>query len=415
MKIFIKHLSTTLNYGTMMMGENLITYLNKSLNNIEPEYYIDTTKENDIKRLKEATGYNKIFKDEIFNYNLITKNIKYVRYVEKKMLENSLYKRSGKFYDAVIFLGGDHYSEIYYQVPQDNLIIKNVLKELKKFNLHNKLFMIGQTIGPYTGVRKEWAKETFSNIFIYSRDDESVKYIESELDKKVFKSRDLAFLDLTLQKEYNGNYKNILKKYQLKENEYITIVGTGLVSLYTKNEEQFIKSFVKIINKLKKQYPKKKLVWLSHVVNKYETSNDNTTLKMINEKTNNFIDQNMVVISEELLPVEARIILGHGYFTLTCRMHAAVSTFQMGKPAICLSYSPKYKGVISNGLQMGELVIEAKDDKLWEDKIVDKVNSKVKYIEKNYKKLTDEINNNVNDCQEKVLTMIDIIADNIKK
>lgn len=44
-------------------------------------------------------------------------------------------------------------------------------------------------------------------------------------------------------------------------------------------------------------------------------------------------------------------------------MHAAVSTFQMGKPAICLSYSPKYKGVISDGLNLSELVIEAKEKK----------------------------------------------------
>ena len=37
----------------------------------------------------------------------------------------------------------------------------------------------------------------------------------------------------------------------------------------------------------------------------------------------------------------------------------------MGKPAISLSYSIKYKGVISDGLNLPELVIE-KNDSLWE-------------------------------------------------
>ena len=111
-------------------------------------------------------------------------------------------------------------------------------------------------------------------------------------------------------------------------------------------------------------------------------------LKMINSKYNNYINENLTVIKEQILPVEARIILGHAYFTLTCRMHAAVSSFQMGKPAICLSYSSKYKGVIAEGLKMNNLVIEAKNEELWQSGIVDIVNEKVDYVEKNYDDLT---------------------------
>ena len=96
-------------------------------------------------------------------------------------------------------------------------------------------------------------------------------------------------------------------------------------------------------------------------------------------------------------------------------MHAAVSSFQMGKPAICLSYSPKYNGVIANGLNMHELVIEAKNDKLWEEEIIIKnVLEKVEYVEKNYKKLQEEISINVNNCKRIVKETLDEIAQRIK-
>ena len=135
---------------------------------------------------------------------------------------------------------------------------------------------------------------------------------------------------------------------------------------------------------------------------------------MINSKYNNYINENLTVIKEQILPVEARIILGHAYFTLTCRMHAAVSSFQMGKPAICLSYSSKYKGVIAEGLKMNNLVIEAKNEELWQSGIVDIVNEKVDYVEKNYDDLTKKIKENVSNCQEIVKKTLDEIATIIK-
>ena len=137
-------------------------------------------------------------------------------------------------------------------------------------------------------------------------------------------------------------------------------------------------------------------------------------LDSINLKYNNYLNNNLIVIKEQILPVEARIILGHAYFTLTCRMHAAVSSFQMGKPAICLSYSPKYKGVIADGLKMPDLVIEAKNDKLWEKDITKTVLKKVEFVENNYDKLKKEIIVNVNQCKKIVSDTLNEIAEDIE-
>jgi len=117
-----------------------------------------------------------------------------------------------------------------------------------------------------------------------------------------------------------------------------------------------------------------------------------------------------------LLPVEARHILGNGLFTITGRMHAAVSTFQMGKPAISLSYSVKYKGVIGEGLGMNDLVIEAKGDDLWKSgKIADLVLEKVDYVFSNYDSLVSRIKPAVEENKKLAMAQIEDIARRLKE
>jgi len=68
----------------------------------------------------------------------------------------------------------------------------------------------------------------------------------------------------------------------------------------------------------------------------------------------------------------------------------------MRKPAISLSYSVKYEGVIAKGLDMRELVIDAQDPKLWENGIISQlVTEKVEYVLDNYDELVKKIDKNV--------------------
>ena len=264
--------------------------------------------------------------------------------------------------------------------------------------------MIGQTIGPYTGERLEYAKKVFNKINIYSRDETSTEYLK-ENGVEVNISRDLAFMDLNLQNKLN--YKDILKKYKLEKDEYITIVGTGLFKNYETNEKDMVKIFNKVIKYLKEKYPNKKIIWLSHVT-KYNPSDCN----MLEHFNKEIFD---LVIDEIILPVEARLILGNGYFTITCRMHAAVSTFKMGKPAICLSYSTKYNGVIARGLDMSELVIEAKNEKLWKTNLDKIIKEKIDYVENNYDNLKSKIKKEVTKCEKLAKKMLDEIVEDIKE
>lgn len=401
MNILITNLNNTYNYGSMMMGENLVSYLNKKIDNCN--FYIDAKSIEHIERLKKACSYDAIYLDKIFDIHLITNKIRGIRRFERKLKDKIAYNKCKNFYDAIFILGGDDFSEMYYNIPEESNLVINSLNHVKKLNECSKLYMIGQTIGPYTGERLEYAKGVFKNIKIYSRDDTSTEYLkENGIDVNV--SRDLAFINLNLQT--SSLEKEILKKYNLNHDEYITVVGTGLFENYKTNEKDVRNSFEQIVLNLKKKYPNKKIVWLSHVLECNAT--DNRMLDILNQ------DLFDIVISEHLLPAEARMILGNGYFTITCRMHAAVSTFQMGKPAICISYSPKYNGVIARGLNMQELVIEAKDETIWKDKLVDIVNEKVEYIDSNYEELKLKIKNEVKKCQTKVEDMLNSIIEEIK-
>jgi colanic acid/amylovoran biosynthesis protein len=111
------------------------------------------------------------------------------------------------------------------------------------------------------------------------------------------------------------------------------------------------------------------------------------------------------------MPTRARFILGNGYLTITGRMHAAVSTLQMGTPAIALSYSAKYKGVIGMNLDRNDLIIESNDKALWDKKQIARlVREKVDYIVQNYEQLCQEISGKVSEQKQLVIKNFDILT-----
>lgn len=407
MNILLKNISNTYNYGSMMMAENLITYITKKISDVK--FYIEADTYQDVERLRIATKNDNIYCDNVLKFNLITGKIKYIRVLERKLRRKSHVKKASLFYDAIIILGGDDFSEVYYKFPKDNLEIKFVFEELKMFNSNSNLIMVGQTIGPYTGKRINLAKETFKDIKIYTRDLETKKYLKNVLGTDSFESRDLAFLDLNLQKEYLKNKGKILSKYNLEENNYITVVGTGLLSNYSKNPEEMVDAFYNLIKRLIKE--KYNVVCLAHVFTK-NGIDDNILYKRIDKKYNNFISNNCILIDKPILPVEARIILGLGKFTITCRMHAAVSTFQMGHPAICISYSKKYKGVIADGLKFPNLVLDAKQKNFWK-KFETLVFDRINYI-KNDSSIESKIADSVSSSKKIVSATLDDICKHLK-
>jgi len=82
----------------------------------------------------------------------------------------------------------------------------------------------------------------------------------------------------------------------------------------------------------------------------------------------------------------------------------------MGKPAICLSYSAKYKGVIGDSIGMNDLIIECNDPKLWnQGDIVNLVLEKYHYMISNYEVLCLKIKDRVESQRQLVIDALNKI------
>jgi colanic acid/amylovoran biosynthesis protein len=265
-------------------------------------------------------------------------------------------------------------------------------------------------LGPFYSDRIELARKTLNhkNIHIYIRDVNNYQYVRETLKiDKAMDAADLAFLDLARQND--DSLSNLLEKYSLTKNNYITLVPSGLWKHYHPNRDEYVEAWRGLVQALltAKGYEKLKIVLMPHVI-KPEDSDDRLIIRDICKKVES---DRLIAIHDEMLPFQARHILGNGRMTVTGRMHAAVSTFQMGKPAISLSYSVKYAGVIGKGLKREDLIIEGKDEKLYSgDNMAKAVLEKVKYVNDNYDRLVAEIKPEVEKQKVKAMKQIDDIA-----
>lgn len=406
MKVKLNYIHVN-NYGNLMMASIFIDKFMELNKDKEIEFYTDIENENEITRLKEALKNKAVINKK--NYidpkenNFFKKIITRLRLFSKEISDN-------KQYDAIVYLGGDAISEYYTKIGFMEDAIKIYLTSRKK-----KIYLVGQTIGPFTSYRKLAAKICFKNCELYTRDEKSYLYAKDQVGlKNIYKNRDLAFLDLAHEgsKELFINLKEL---YNIPE-EYITIVPSGLYSCYTSDFDAYIEEYIKIICNIIGKFGKN-LVVLAHVIHN-KISNDKVVIDEIMRRLNerNIDVSKIVVITDLLQPVQARQILGNGKFTITGRMHAAVSSFAMKVPAISLSYSVKYEGVIGRGLDLNELIIETANEELWRNmKVHNLVNQKIEFVVDNYNELIKKININVDKTKELSMSQIQHVSNKINE
>lgn len=380
MKINIRHIENTFNYGSCMMAINLISSIANQVNDVS--FYTDCSTDEDLQRLKRETGV-----DSIYRYNIESSDNLIIKVINK-IRRTYLNYKANKI-ENVIVIGGDDISEYY--------TIERLVEELSRIKAESKrknMILLGQTMGPFTGERKEMAREFLKDTIIFTRDHDNYNYLKDINFCNVTEGKDLAFLALPMQSK---STESVMKKYNLISESYVTVVLSGLVSSYTSNIKCYIDSQVKIIRNIinNSRLADKKIILLAHVL-KPAHADDRVVISKVLEALNDEEKKRIVIVTEKLLPSEARGILGNGLFTITGRMHAAVSTFFMRKPAISISYSIKYLGVIGHGLDMNDLIIEAADEKLWSTyEVCDLVEEKVNFVLDNYNKLLDKIDKRV--------------------
>jgi len=227
--------------------------------------------------------------------------------------------------------------------------------------------------------------------------------------QNVIVSSDLALLPLPGQ-ENQYEELHILSKYNLMKNNYITLIPSGLYRSYCEDKKVYIDNIIEIINNIKVN-TSFDIVLLPHVL-RPQNVDDRNIIKLIEEFYG--LDERITYIYDAMSPLEARYILGNGKLTISGRMHGALSTLQMRKPAISISYSVKYKGVIVRDLQLEELIVQGDDKRLWINRSVARETiEKITHVLCNYDNFINRIDNAVIRSEEKVRNMIKDISNNI--
>jgi colanic acid/amylovoran biosynthesis protein len=394
-KILIKNFPNLNNYGTAMMGLVTIQSLVENYGRENIQIYCS---------FDEYAVKEDIYKELVGVVELKTyaNNTRLDRIIKNKKplirrlgtLWSMFFYNEKKFFDKIIILGGDDFSEYY-----SKYVASIELYKLWRLSKHTEIVMLGQTIGPFSSVVNRFVfKCLLPKMNVYSRDPWTAEYFKKHFNIKIKQMRDVAFNPLPLQSNSKIE-KNILSEYSLKKDNYFTVIVSGLFEqgYYCKSEDIYLLRHKEAIQEILKldSLLDKKIVLLAHTFPPY--GDESSLIQKLFLEFSEEERERMVVIKEKILPTKARFILGNGLFSLTGRMHPAVSTLQMGKPSIMLSYSAKYEGVIGMSLNRSDLIIDANIPELWlSGEIVSLIKEKVIYVLNNYSKIILEIDHSVN-------------------
>lgn len=406
MKILVSCIPDPLNYGNAMMAINLI----ERLGQVDPtaEFYVDVNTDEGLDRLKRSLTVDRVFRTDV-EYRLFRHApIRFLKGVSYVKGLRSYCKEVGSKFDAVMFVGGDDLSEGYSK--------SYALLTMTKISCLARripVFLVGQSIGPFTSIRHRLGGVLLRDAWIYARDPVTYEYLSSELRlSRVFLRADLAFLDLPRQEEVDKNA--LFRRLGIPWSDYITVVPSGYIKMYSRNRKAYVQGWVEIIYELlgHEALAGRPLVLLPHVLKK--DVDDRVLIGAIMNEVDRDSRERVWAIEREILPREARALLGWGYMTITGRMHAAISTFQRGKPAISLSYSPKYRGVIAEGMGLPELVIECGDTAAWSSgKIVSEIGNRVRAVGEDYMSFVERVQQAVWGAQQSVEIMLSDIMSRV--
>jgi len=356
------------NFGNLMLSSNFITYM-KDINKNAEFVFIENESAQDA--IEKATGVTDIEYRHIETLN---------RWSFKKVLFDTFIglvnpqemEQVRVFADCkhVAVLGGDHFSGgIHYATWIINLIRLNALAKCGK-----RVHIVSNTVGKFPWFLKPFVKHVFNNLeTIWCRDMDSMKRCSDiNVYKNVYYVPDLAFLPL--HNELENEVKAI-------KDGYCTIVTTALWKQYANTYKEYI-SGVKHMAQALIILTHKNVMILPHST--YEGD-----LQIARDVADN--DSIFALIGEEpMTPSKARAVLANSYLNVSFRMHSAISSLTTNIPVVAIAYSPKYKGVIAEGYELSELVVEKMGRRNWK-KCVEKTIETIKYVLEHYTMISLQI------------------------
>jgi len=342
-KIGLMKVESFRNFGNLMLSSNFITYM-KAINKDAKFVFIENESAQDA--VEESTGVTDIEYRHIETLN--RQNVKkmlldtFIGLVNPQKMEQVKVFADCK---NIVVLGGDHFSGgTHYINWIINLIQLNALARCGK-----KVSIVSGTLGKFPWFLKPFVKHVFNNLqALYCRDTDSIDRCHAVgIKGNLWYAPDLAFLPL-----HNTLTNNI---EEIKD-KYCTIVTTSLWKRYVNTYDEYI-SGVKRIARMLHMLTKKKVMILPHST--YESD-----LQIARDVADNK-DIFATIGTEPMTPSKAREILTNSYLNVSFRMHGAISSLASGVPVVAIAYSAKYKGVISDGYGLLELVVSKMKRRNW--------------------------------------------------
>lgn len=399
MKIKLFYIHPT-NYGNLMMSCVFIKYytdlaMQKGLET--PTFYLDVLDDEELNRVKASIPAEiPVYREELYD----RKRRGVLGKIEKLVNIPREISYNCKKYDMCVVLGGDCISQYY----STQVFVSDMIK-FRQISKKQKLYLLGQTMGPFHGYAINLVKQSLKNTMIYVRDHDCYEYLQETFGfSNLREARDLAFLNIPFQDDKD---KQVELQYRYRLNDkYITIVPSGARRQYTSKEEIYIDEYIKVIRYIVDEL-KLDVLLLAHVIH-VSDSNDKVIIDKIIKKIEPQYMEHIQVVDSLIYPYEARILLGGGLATITGRMHAAVSSINMGTVPICLSYSVKFKGVIGDDFGLNDYIYQCRGDEIWDSgNVHTEVIRRLDMALENREKVLKQIGSELKTVQKKSIRQIE--------
>lgn len=393
MRYLLLDAGNTYNYGSMMMVENFIHYLQTFGG--ENQFYISTNDEIHVKRLIEATGYERIF---VVNIQMLIKEKSMsMAYLKKKILHKRITTDFFDKMDKIIFFGGDDFTPIY---GKKQLLSFLCYADAIKYE-DNYVGLIGQSVGPFSGMFEFFALSILRKMDLISlRDPESMGYMVGKKFKNIENVTDLALLPLAREQKY----------IQLDIAERNTVILCPSEIMYRHagevSREGFVNLNANLCRYILDSNEDDKIILLPHVWDD-TTHGDNYMCNDIFNKLENKYQERIDYINRSVLPWEVREVIKKSKYIIAERMHPAVSGLECGVPALTFSYGRKYEGIFENLYGLKKCVLDIREFSDY-DEMTKRAIKIIKYIEKNKVILEKKIKDKNQETQP-------IILEHIKK
>jgi colanic acid/amylovoran biosynthesis protein len=113
-------------------------------------------------------------------------------------------------------------------------------------------------------------------------------------------------------------------------------------------------------------------------------------------------------IDKEIYPYQVRDYIKQSYFVVSARMHPTISSIECNVPSISISYSRKYWGILSEGYNLKDYILDIRYDEY--NLLLKKFIEKCELLEKNYESFVNKIRNRHDEDKELIIEKIKNMA-----